>query len=194
MGRRRGRGDNPYRTGKTWLGEFANFPDTIHGRSLLSFRCPVPRMQRAVVETMLNLNGREEHRQISVSGLEGEVDGRMGLEVGVAEGAFFDRLNEAVASRLIQDLASNSGRRALDFLLVATYHYSRGAKLLPVRFDHHHLRFSFKEGTIEVLLHHARGTRRLPLDELFQMIIEELGRRARQERLGEVKTEEMRTL
>jgi len=194
MSKRRRRGEDSSTAKKIRLGEFTYFSDTIHARSLISFKCPALRMQRAVVETMLNLNGREEPRQISVSGLQGEIDGKMGFEVGIANGVFFDRLDEVAAGELVQYLASNGGCRVLDFLIIATYHYRRGGRMLPVRFDHHHLRFSFEGEAVEVLLHHARGTRRLPLDELFQMIFEELRRWGEKERLGEVRVEMMRTL
>jgi len=194
MGRRKRRKAPQATAGKDRLGEFAHYPNTIHGIGIISFRCPLPKMQQAVVETMLKLNGREEPRQISVSGHQGEVEGRIGFEVGIANGTFFDNLDVITASELIQYLASNSNCRILDFLLVATYHYRRGGKMLPVRFDHHHIRFSFEEGAMGVTIHHARGTRRLPLDELFQIILEELRRRAERERLGEVKIEAMRTL
>jgi len=195
MGKGRHRRDGSgTKAGKTRLGEFTYFSDTIHGRSHVSFKCPIHRIQRAVVEVMLNLNGREEPRLVSVSGHQGEVDGKMGFEVGIANGIFFDRLDEASVSELIRYLTSDSDCRVLDFLLVVTYHYSRDGKMLPVRFDHYHLRFSFEEGAIEVLMHHAKGTRRLPLDELFQIIFEELDRRAEHDRLGDVRAKVLRTL
>lgn len=192
MGRRRRRRASA--TGRIRLGEFTYFPDTIHGRGLISFKCSVLMMQRAVVEAMLSLNGREEPRLISVSGLQGEREGKIGLEVGIANGTFFDGLDEDAAGRLIQYLTSNSDSRVLDFLLVATYHYHRGDRTLPVRFDHYQLRFSFEEGAVEVLLYHARGTRRLPLDELFQTIFAELRRRTSLGHLGEIRVEVIRTL
>lgn len=194
MARRRRRGDISITVEKVRLGEFINFPDTIHGRSLISFKCPLLRMQRAVVEMMLSLNGRKDRRLLSISGFPSEVEGEMGFEVGVANGVFFDHLNEEVASRLVQFLSSDNGSHVLDFLLVATYYYKREEKVRPLRFDHHQLRFFFDTRTIEVLLHHVRGTRRLPLDELLLTIFRELISKAERERLGEVRVEALRTL
>lgn len=194
MARRRRRGDISTTVEKVRLGEFINFPDTIHGRSLISFKCPLLRMQRAVVEMMLSLNGLEKRRLLSISGFPNEIEGVMRFEVGIADGVFFDNLSEAVASRLVQYLSSNNGSHVLDFLLVATYYYEREEKVRPLRFDHHQLRFFFDTRTIEVLLHHVRGTRRLPLDELLLIMLEELISKAEREHLGEVKVEALRTL
>lgn len=194
MVRKRRRGDNSIIEREAGLGEFINFSDIIHGMSIISFRCPLQKMQGAVIEAMLNLNGREEQRLVSLSALPIEAKGIMSFEIGLANGIFFDYLDKPIANNIKEYLSLNSNHRNLDFLLVATYHYNLNGKYLPLKFDHHQIRFFFNTGKIEVLLHHAQGTRRLPLDELLQIIFDEIKRIVKRERLGEIKVETTKTL
>ncbi len=194
MGRRRRKAGDSIKLEEARLGEFINFSETVHGRSIISFKCPVQKMQRAVIDAMLYLNGHEEPRLLSLSALSMETQGVMGFEIGIADGIFFDNLDEETASGVTEYFSSNSGYRILDFLVVTTYRYSREGRILPLKFDHHLLRFLFNAGKIEVLLHHSQGTRRLPLDELLQIIFDELRRIVGRGRLGEMKVEATRTL
>jgi hypothetical protein len=174
-----------------WLGEFANFPTTVHGIGRIAFTCRVSEIKQAIVETMQELDGREQFVPLSVSGLQGELDGKMGFEVGAANGMVFERLNDAMALNLIEYVSKNDSLRVLDFMLIATYHYHREKRQLPVRFDHHHIRFSFlpREKVGQVLIHHIRGTRRLPLDELLQTIFDGLQDIAERDHLGAVRSQ-----
>ncbi len=175
------------------LGEFINFPETVHGRSIISFKIPVQKMQLAVIEAMFYMNGHKEPRLLSPSTLPKETKGVMGFEIGIADGIFFDNLDEETARGATEYFSLKSGYRILDFLVVTTYRYSREGRVLPLKFDHHLLRFFFNSGKIEVLLHHLQGTRRLPLDELLKIIFDELRRIVRRESLGKMKVESTRT-
>lgn len=194
MGRKRRRTGDSTKLKEARLGEFINFPETVHGRSIISFKSPIQKMQQAVIEAMLYLNGHEEPRLLSHSALSMEMQGVMGFEIGIADGIFFDNLDEETASGVTGYFSLKSGYRILDFLVITTYRYSREGRILPLKFDHHLLRFFFNAGKIEVLLHHSQGTRRLPLDELLQKIFDELRRIARRERLGKIKVEATKTL
>jgi hypothetical protein len=178
-----------------WLGEFAHFPTTVHGIGRIAFRCPASEIKQAIVETMRQLDGREQFVPLSISGLQGEVDGRMGFEVGVANGTVFERLDEATALALREYVSKNDDLRILDFILIATYHYHEDKRQLPVRFDHHHIRFSFlpREKVGDVLIHHIRGTRRLPFDELLQTIFDGLQDVSERDHLGAVRTQVVKT-
>jgi hypothetical protein len=96
-----------------------------------------------------------------------------------------------MALNLIEYVSKNDSLRVLDFMLIATYHYHREKRQLPVRFDHHHIRFSFlpREKVGQVLIHHIRGTRRLPLDELLQTIFDGLQDIAERDHLGAVRSQ-----
>ncbi|MCJ7770042.1 hypothetical protein MUP37_00525 [Candidatus Bathyarchaeota archaeon] len=175
-------------------GEFINFPASVHGRSLVSYRSPMVRMQLAVVETMLNLDGRRETLQLSPSDLPREVEGTLSFEVGLANGVFFDRLDRQTANHILEHISSGRDRRILDFLIVVGYWYSRGVKTQALRSDHHQLRFLFSPGSFEALLYHSRGIRRLPLDDLFTTIFDELKRTLAREQLGKIRIELLETL
>jgi hypothetical protein len=175
----------------SWLGEFAHFPTTVHGIGRIAFRCRASEIKQAIVETMRELDGRQQFVPLSISGLQGEVDGRMGFEVGAANGVVFERLDEAAASALREYVSKNEDLRVLDFMLIVTYHYHGVKRQLPVRFDHHHIRFSFLRGEKvgDVLIHHIRGTRRLPFDELLQAIFDGLQDIVQRDHLGAVRTQ-----
>jgi len=179
---------------KSLSGEFTNFPTVVHGRSQVTYRCQMVQMQLAVIETLLSLDGRTETLQLSPSDLPVEVEGTLSFEVGLANGVFFDHLDRQTANDLIQHIYSSKDQRILDFIIVVGYWYSRGKKTQALKTDHYQLRFLFSQRSFEALLYHSRGIRRLPLDELFTTVFNELKRTLAREQLGAIKIELLETL
>lgn len=197
-GRRRKRHGRPRRVEEPLssfpLGEFSNFPSITHGSAIVSHGNSVNRIQRAIIKTLYDLNGHKDAYPVSVAGHDGTYDGEVAFEVGVANGLFFDYLNAEILKELYSPLESGKEYSTLDFLVIVTYHYSRNGKTIPLIFDHHVLRFSFNEGEFEVTLFHSKGTRRMPLDDLFNVIIKRIKVETKRSNLRPINIEKMKTL
>ena len=175
------------------LGIFANFSPILHGTAKIMFPCQPSDAQHILVEVLQELNGHQEPRILSVADMEGEVKGRMGFEIGIGEGNYFLYLDEETVADLTALLESQRRPRPLDFLLILTYYYKKDGKNMPLKFDYHQLRFLFGQNFFDVILHHVKGTRRVPLDELLMMLFNRYDQKLQRHRLGSAKIQQIRT-
>jgi hypothetical protein len=176
------------------IGMFTNFPTIVHGIAEAVHNDPPFKVQRAAIQALRDLNGHKEEYPISVSGHNGTYRGTLGFEVGVAEGIFFNCLDDENVQRLCRPLSPRSSYRLLDFLLIVTYHYSHRGRMTALNFDHHHLRFVFNYGRFEVRLFHSKGTRRMPFDELLNRVFDKIREKMWQSSLGGLTVKYMRML
>ena len=185
------------RHGKRWgyerneLGIFTNFSPIIHGIAKASFTCHTHEAQQVLLNTFEELNGHQEARTLSIG--KGEVDGRMRFEVGLAEGNCFIYFEKETSANLASFLELQKRFRPLDFLLIATYYYTKKEKEMPLKFDYHLLRFLFGQNELNLVLHHVKGTRRLPLDELLTMFFDRFERKVKERHLGTFVVKQIRT-
>lgn len=176
------------------IGEFANFSSIIHGSVVATCDSNPRTVQLAVIQALCGLNGSSRAYPISVSGRVGTFDGRVGFEIGVAEGIYFDYLDDETTKRLQEYLTQGKLYPVLDFLIVVTYSYRRGRKEVHLNFDHHQLRFIFYDKGLEMRLFHSKGIRRMPIDELFGRILDAINREMRRDSAEPLIIEKMRTL
>lgn len=176
------------------LGRYDNFPTIIHGIARLLHQIPLPTLQQLLIASLHEINGRKEPYEISVADHPGTYQGELSLEVGVAEGVYFNYLDNHELSRLYESLSSRGLFEILDFLIIVGYHYSREGKKIALKFDRHILRFLFYENTIELNLFHERGIRRMPLDDLLNYVIKNLSQKIERSDLPPLKVEHFRTL
>ncbi|MFQ6075954.1 MAG: hypothetical protein ACE5Z5_07455, partial [Candidatus Bathyarchaeia archaeon] len=167
----------------TSLGVFSGTPHPIHGIAQLTHGGPASRLQRAVVQSLYEMNGSKEARPLSVAGRPGTYDGEVSFQIGVGNGVYFDYLDAETLGELFELMNRRNALPVLDFLIVVTYHYLRGGKRVALRFDHHLLRFVFHKDRVELLLAHTKGIRRTPLDELLSRVIGRIIREAERQRL-----------
>jgi hypothetical protein len=79
-------------------------------------------------------------------------------------------------------------------LIIVLYHYTKNGKKIPLNFDHHLLRFTFKKGEFNAYLFHMKGIRRMPLDDLLRQIIDRIKGKMAKNRLKTFHIEYFRTL
>jgi len=156
---------------KTQLGIFTNFPTIIHGFAKFTYKEHVAKIQRTIVRAFYKFNGSNETYMISPASRAGTYQGTLGFEVGIAEGTYFNNLNEKMTEKLYRSITPWKHYPILDFLIIVTYHYKLKRKKVNLNFDYNHLRFIFSENELEVRLFHSKGTRRMPLDELISRIM-----------------------
>ncbi len=176
------------------LGEFMNFPTITHGSVLAICEGHSNTVQLAVIGALCGLNGIRRTYPLSVSGRVGTFEGKVGFEIGVAEGMYFNYLDDETAKRLQEPLSRGKLYPSLDFLVVVTYDYRRGGKTVHLNFDHHQLRFLFRDDVLEMRLFHSKGIRRMPLDELLGKIIDAINIEMKRKSVKPLTIEKMRTL
>lgn len=176
------------------LGRYDNFPTIIHGIARLSHQIPQPKLQQLLIASFHEINGHKEPYEISVADHPGTYQGELSFEVGVAEGIYFNYLDNNELNRLYESLSAGGLFEILDFLIIIGYHYSREGKKIALKFDRHILRFLFYENTLELNLFHERGIRRMPLDDILNYVIKTLSQKIEKTGLPLLKVEYFRTL
>jgi len=178
------------------LGTFTNFPTIIHGLAKISHRYTIYKMQKATIQALCDLNGYEENKIVSRSNDLKKQENclfKSVFEIGVANGMFFDYLNETNVNRTINVIRTEK-KFSLDFLVIITYHYIQENKKIPLRFDHHLLRFRFYKEIIEVLLFNSKGIRRMSLEDFLNKITNKIYLTSKSLGLQFIKIEQIKTL
>lgn len=176
------------------LGRFTNFPSIIHGTVKISHKTSNTRLQRIIVEALRDLNGYTIPQILSVASDSGTRKGEVSFEVGVADGLNFHYIDDETYTEIIKPLKTRISFPVLDVLIIVLYHYTKNGKTIPLNFDHHLLRFTFKKGELNAYLFHIKGIRRIPLDDLLHQVINRIKGKMTRNRLKTFKIESFRTL
>jgi hypothetical protein len=176
------------------FGRFFNFPSIIHGTTSISHKTSIIKLQQIIVETLFSINKVKLVRSLSVAGQSGVYTGEVGFEIGIADGLYFDYLDNRTRAKLVQYLKFGTTISVLDVLIIVSYHYSKGKKRISLNFDHNLLRFIFRNQELRLYLHHSRGIRRIPLDEFLNYIIQKINEQMKKNRLKTFKVEHLKTL
>jgi hypothetical protein len=179
---------------KSSLGRFTNFPSIIHGTVKISHKTSNTRLQRIIAEALRDLNGYTTRQVLSVASDSGTRKGEVSFEVGVADGLNFHYIDEETYTEIIKPLKARKSFPVLDVLIIVLYHYTKNGKTIPLNFDHHLLRFTFKKGELNAYLFHMKGIRRMPLDDLLHQLINRIKGKMTKNRLKTFKIESFRTL
>ena len=172
--------------------EYNSFPQTIHGRAVLSYDTESINVQKVLTKVLKELNGLQLDTSISVADREGYFTGRIVFEVGVANRDYFiclDRLEERLINRI---MAEQGILATIDFLILARYSI-QDQKKHPIRMDSYLVRTIASEYSMELYLSHEKGIRRLNPDELIMMIARGLDRELKASYNASVKVESLRT-
>jgi hypothetical protein len=100
--------------------------------------------------------------------------GEIGFEVGIADGLYFDYLDEKIFAKLLQLIESSTTLFVFDVLIIVSYHYPKGEKRIPLNFDHNLIRFIFRNRELNLYVYNSKGIRRMPLDEFLNYILKEI--------------------
>jgi len=179
---------------KRSLGIFNNFPTIVHGIAEVVYNDPLFKVQYATIKALQDLNYHKEVYPLSVSGQIGIYRGILGFEVGVADGIFFNYIDDENVQSLCKPLSPSRTYHLLDFLVIATYHYFSRGKRVALNFDHHQIRFIFNNRRLKVRLFHSKGTRRTPLDELLNRVFNNIRERMWRSSLGGLTVKYMKIL
>ena len=147
------------------LGKFENFPIFVHKTKTFKIDSPLISVQKKIIKSLYNLNGRELPSSRIFSGMGGGFS--IIFEIGVADGANFNYLDETELDRYLNYL-KNESFRVLDFFLVNRYYTTDDEKRRkPLKFDYQMMRLEFSNDKLIIKIYHERGPRRIQLEELI---------------------------
>lgn len=156
---------------KRGLGVYLDFPSTYNISMLLELDAPVDEAQRALLNFLHNINGRNiggwllNHVGQNISVI---------FEFGVAEELTFNYIDDEVLNLLLSEI-DKKAFHILDFFCVIRYYAPKNnGSRKALRFDYYFLRFIFSEGELEVKISHERGLGRISAEELLKFILEGL--------------------
>jgi len=157
-------------------GIYENFPDLHHGIAVFSYKTPPQNLQRALICLFYELNQGEEDFEIPLLANHGI---HLTLDIGIADTLTFNFIDEEEKGRWLS-LMEKRIFEILDFILIARYYVSEEGKRKSLKFDYYMLRFIFKSGIMELRVHHEKGTRRLPLEDLIRLIGEKINQKLKE--------------
>ena len=151
-------------------GIYEDFPKVHHGVAVFSCEAECEALQRALIRLFHRINMGVEPVEAPALTSQGV---SLILEIGVASGLAFNFIDDEEMGRWV-DLLRERKLDTIDFILIARYYVSRGGRRRPLRFDYYMLRFTFRPGAMEIRVHHERGTRRLPIEDLLRLLGEKI--------------------
>lgn len=171
-----------------FLGVIDTFPTVLHGRASFSFDINPESLQKALVSALASLRTNPQTRDITVADRNGYMKGQLTFRLGIGNGDGFDVFDSKEEERVLHRIENRGPLNILDLLFQLHYSVS-GEGPHRVHEDHYILRLVFQPGTVEILIHHLKGVRRVEPDELLGLLIRELNVELTRNRYGEVQLE-----
>jgi len=170
------------------FGIYENFPEIYQGIARFSHATSAKKLQRVLIQSLYKINRDNEGPNLpEFTQYNIEVE----LELGIADGLTFNYIDKEM-SRDCQERIRKRAFPTLDFLCIVRYYAVQKKRRSPLRFDYHMLRFSFSENEVELQVYHERGTRRLPIYELVNLLTERINRGLARKKLSPLEMSHMR--
>jgi len=158
-------------------GVYENFPDLHHGIALFSYKTSTQNIQRILIRLFYRINQGEEVLEVPELTSHGI---QLVSDIGIADALAFNFIDEEEKNRWL-NLMKKKAFETLDFIWIVRYYVSKKGKNTPLKFDYYMLRFLFRSETMELRIHHERGTRRLPIEDLIKLIGEKINKELKKE-------------
>jgi len=154
-------------------GTYAHFPDTYHCVALFLYKASRRKFQKSLIGLFYEMNMGEESFNIQSITSHGI---KIAFDIGIADELTFNFIDDEERNKWLSILDKREFE-ILDFLLIARYYVSRGGRDRPLRFDYYMLRFLFGHKGVELRIYHEKGTRRLSIEDLVDLLYKGLSRR-----------------
>ncbi len=174
------------------LGRYENFPEVIHGRA--QFTCPgsIREVQQVILRSFHRLNRQIRRLDAMASHLSPQC--KVGFEFGTAEDTVFTYLDDEELDRFTKRL-SKKELPIMDFFCAVHYHaVNKEDKRVPLKFDYHLIRFTFRGKSMELWVSHQRGPQHFPLQDFITFMIRHINEELSNEQLKPLDLEYLRTL
>ncbi len=173
------------------LGCYENFPKVIHGVARFTHSLSVVKLQQTILQAFYRLNQEKCNLDAIVRFSSSKCE--VGFEFGIAEGKTFNYFDKEELDRLQKEIVKRT-MPFLDFLCVVRYHIIEEEKRVPLRFDYHLFRLTFKGHSVQLQIFHERGTQRVSLEDLVAFLIWQIKYELSQRKLRQVSIRYLRTL
>jgi hypothetical protein len=153
-----------------WRGTLARFPTVLHARASLLFDMNLETLQRAIIQALLEVQKVARPIEVTVADHDGYNIGKVYFRIGVGNELGFDILDGKMGERLLRRIEERGSFQSLDVAFHTGYGIADG-KRHNLRGDRYIVRLQFRPGTVELLLHHLKGLRRIQPDELVHFLV-----------------------
>lgn len=154
------------------LGRYDNFPHVIHGTARFTLLLSPEHVQQAILEVTHQLN----HQIYCLTDFSPFLKSncQVSFEFGTAEGTTFNYLDNEELEKF-QKRIETRHLRIIDIFCVVRYHALQASgRPTPLRFDYNMLRFTFSRKTMELLVSHQRGNRRISMEDLITFLMKKI--------------------
>ncbi len=152
------------------LGTLARFPTLLHARASLIFDVNLETLQKSIFQALLDVQKTARPMEVSVADRDGYTSGTVNFKIGVGNELGFNNLDGKMGERLLRRMEKRGPFQTLDIALHVNYGISDGRRHNP-RGDRYIARLQFRPGSVELLLHHLKGLRRVQPDELVHFLV-----------------------
>ncbi len=174
------------------LGRYENFPQIIHGIARFTFPFSTQQLQLAILEATHQLNHEIFHSNEFSPFLKSNC--QISFEFGTADDMTFNYLDKEELERF-QIQIKTKPLRIIDIFCVIRYHAIKAkGKPTPLRFDYNMLRFTFSRKTMELLVSHERGNRRISLEDFITFLMKKINEKLEKETQKVLVLKYLRTL
>lgn len=129
------------------MGIYSDFPSFAHFEIRFSLNTSMDKAVAFTARGFERLNNLRDAIETSVAGHSGSYWVERTFEVGIAEGSYFNYLDEDEVKRFAKIPLSGS---SIDFIVYVNYKYRKGSKLVGLLPDRYLIRFSFASSSIRV--------------------------------------------
>lgn len=147
------------------LGVYSDFPTFSHLTVRLLLNRPELEMAALITRALRKLNNFEDSVDTSVAGHSGSITVKRYFEVGIAEGPYFNYLDEHEVNRVSELIVKPS---SVDFIVYINYRYLKEGRLTNLLPDRHIIRFSLSSS--ELKLFQISGLRRTDPEVLVVIV------------------------
>jgi len=156
------------------LGIYHDFPPFAHLDIRFSTRMPTPKAVALIAGGFCNLNSLEDRVNTWVAGRSGMYSVNRTFEVGIAEGLYFNYLEEREVERISK---LSPPPPTIDFIVYINYRYLRRDKVVSLLSDRYLVRVSVEISSIKVF--QMGGLRRTAPEDLVAVIIGSINSQAK---------------
>jgi len=156
------------------LGIYHDFPPFTHLDIRFSTRVPTPKAIAMITAGFAKLNSLEDRVTTWVAGRSGMFSVDRTFEVGIAEGLYFNYLDEREVERVSELFLSPS---TIDFIVYINYRYLKRDKVVSLLSDRYLVRMSVDSSSIKVF--QIGGLRRTAPEDLVAAIMGSINSQAR---------------
>jgi hypothetical protein len=148
------------------LGVYSDFPPFAHLDLRFSLSVLEASAETLAMRGLSRLNHFRDKMKTSVAGHSGAFLVERSFEIGIAEGLYFNYLDELEVDR-ISSLSLT--QQSVDFIVYINYRYSKARKFVNLLPDRYIIRLSFSTSTVK--LFQMSGLRRTEPEDLVTLII-----------------------